>query len=126
MSIDRIISKFFARGKDIFVIITLKRQVNREEGGGQEESLITVDNTKFPIRSRANYGDKSNFRSRRVLNKNDSMKKNPPLVSVHNIILPTIAIISSPRFFLVTASLASISPCREFNRRLRGLHWKGR
>jgi len=66
-----------------------------------EESLVSVDNTKLMIHLRANYGDKSNSRSRRVLDKKkiDSMKKSRPLVTVHNIIRLEIAIISSLRFF---------------------------
>jgi len=42
---------------------TLKRASEQE----WEESLVSVDNTKLTIHSRANYGDKSNSRSRRVL-----------------------------------------------------------
>lgn len=72
------------------------------KGQGEQESLLTVDNTKLMVRSRANYENKSNSHSRRVLNnkfkKTDSMKKGMLLVTVHNIIRLAIAIISSSRF----------------------------
>lgn len=54
------------------------------------------------------------------------MKKGMPLVTVHNIIRAGDRDNLEFEIFLVTASLAPISPCRGFNRGLRGLHRTGR